>query len=133
MGIRDRLGHPIPWFWKQYLYTAALPTYSIDRVAGDNGRETVTLSWDDPAFEMPLPVVVEGETRRLEMPGGQGKLEVATGTAVEVDPQGWVLAEGPEKEACLARRKDQYRENGAAAAADDSSTCGVAAARGEGE
>ncbi len=95
--VAEELGAPIPWFWKQYLYTAALPTYSIDRVAADNGRETVTLSWDDPAFEMPLPVVVAGENRRLEMRAGKGQLEVATGTPIEVDPDGWVLAEGPAR------------------------------------
>ena len=95
--VAEELGHPIPWFWKQYLYTAALPRWHEERVAGDNGRETVTLSWDDPGFEMPLPVVVAGETRRLEMPGGKGSVEVATGAAVEVDPQGWVLAEAPAK------------------------------------
>ena len=95
--VAEELGAPIPWFWQQYLYTAALPTYSIDRVAADNGRETVTLSWDDPAFEMPLPVVVAGENRRLEMRAGKGQLEVATGTPIEVDPDGWVLAEGPAR------------------------------------
>jgi hypothetical protein len=31
------------------------------------------------------------------MPGGKGSVEVATGAAVEVDPQGWVLAEAPAK------------------------------------
>ena len=93
--VAEELGRPIPWFWKQYLYTAALPRFSVDRVAGDNGRETVTLRWDDPSFEMPLPVVVAGETRRLEMAGGKGQIDVATGTEVEVDPAGWVLAEGP--------------------------------------
>ncbi len=95
--VAAELGRPIPWFWKQYLYTAALPAYTIDRVAGDNGRETITLRWEDPTFEMPLPVAVGDETQRIEMSGGKGKLEVATGTAVEVDPGGWVLAEAPEK------------------------------------
>ena len=87
---------PSPGSVKRYLYTAALPRLRIDRVAGDNGRETVTLRWDDPSFEMPLPVVVGDQTRRLEMPGGSGQVEVATGTEVEVDPQGWVLAEAPK-------------------------------------
>jgi len=92
--VAEELGRPIPWFWKQYLYSADLPRWHEERVAGDNGRETVTLRWDAPGFEMPLPVVVDGATRRLEMPGGQGTLEVATGAPIEVDPQGWVLAEG---------------------------------------
>lgn len=95
--VAEELGHPIPWFWKRYLYTAALPRWHEERVAGDNGRETVTLSWDDPAFEMPLPVKLGDETRRLEMTGGKATVEVATGAPIEVDPQGWVLAETPSK------------------------------------
>ena len=46
---------------------------------------------------MPLPVAIGGESRRLEMTGGQESFEVATGTVVEVDPQGWVLSERPEE------------------------------------
>lgn len=95
--VAEELGHPIPWFWQRYLYSAALPRYSISRLAGDNDRETVTVAWEDPGFEMPLPVAVGGETRRLEMPGGKAQFEVATGAAVAVDPQGWVLAETPPK------------------------------------
>jgi len=95
--VAKELGAAIPWFWQRYLYSAALPRYTVHRLAGDNGRETVTLAWTDPSFEMPLPVVVGGETLRLEMKSGKGSFEVATGSAMEVDPQGWVLAEGPAK------------------------------------
>ena len=95
--VAEELGQPIPWFWKRYLYTAALPRYSIDRLAGDDGRETATLAWDDPRFEMPLPIVVGDETRRLEMRAGKGSFVVPAGTAIEVDPAGWVLAEAAKK------------------------------------
>lgn len=95
--VAEELGHPIPWFWKRYLYSAELPRWHEERLASDNGRETVTFRWDDPGFEMPLPVVVAGETKRLEMAGGKGSLEVATGTTIDVDPAGWVLAEAGGK------------------------------------
>jgi len=95
--VAEELGQAIPWFWQRYLYSAALPRVAVERVVGDSGRETVTLTWEDPAFEMPLPVVVSGETRRLEMTAGKGTFEVAAGTEVEVDPAGWVLAEAPAK------------------------------------
>ncbi len=95
--VAEELGEEIPWFWQRYLFTAALPRYRVDRVASDDGRENVAVAWDDPQFEMPLPVVVGGETRRLEMKGGQGSFAVATGTDVEVDPAGWVLAEPAER------------------------------------
>jgi hypothetical protein len=53
----------------------------------------VTVAWDDPAFELPLPVTIGGEPRRLAMPGGRATLEVDAGAEVEIDPDGWVLAE----------------------------------------
>jgi hypothetical protein len=50
-------------------------------------------AWDDPRYELPLPVVVDGEERRLEMPGGRASFLVDAGAAVEVDPRGLILAE----------------------------------------
>jgi hypothetical protein len=59
----------------------------------DAGGEKVEIVWSDPAFVMPLEVEVGGERRRLEMENGRGSFLVAAGTVVEVDPDGWVLAE----------------------------------------
>ena len=61
------------------------------RAEGESDR--VIVSWDDPDFELPLPVSVGGELRRLEMPGGRAEFVVETGAIVEVDPEGRVLAE----------------------------------------
>jgi aminopeptidase N len=82
-----------PWFWQRYLRRAEPPRWSLVRTSGREGRETILLGWDDPAFELPLPVAIGGEERRIEMTGGRARLEVAAGTEVVVDPRGWVLAE----------------------------------------
>ena len=104
----ERIGHPIPWFWQNYLYEAPLPRYRVTRASGPAGAERaapegsgeierVTIEWLDPGFAMPLPVKVGDETRRVELPAGRAEIAVAPGTPVEIDPQGWVLAEDDAK------------------------------------
>ena len=65
----------------------------VARTDAGAGREAIELAWDEPAFELPLPVAIAGEERRVEMPGGRARLEVAAGAEVAVDPRGWTLAE----------------------------------------
>jgi aminopeptidase N len=81
------------WFWDRYLFKAKLPRWTISRTPGPKG-DLVHLSWDEPGFEMPLPVRIGGEIRRIEMSGGQVDLVVPPLQSVEVDPEGWVLAQG---------------------------------------
>jgi hypothetical protein len=45
---------------------------------------------NDMPFSMPIDVVVDGKTQRVEMRGGKGSV-VFTGAAPIVDPNGWVL------------------------------------------
>ena len=79
------------WFWRRYLYRAELPAWRLARTP-EGGLERIEVAWDDPAFELPLPLSVAGEARRLEMPGGRASFTVAPGTPVEIDPDGRVLA-----------------------------------------
>jgi aminopeptidase N len=88
---RDDLG----WFWDRYLFKAKLPRWTISRTSGPSG-DLVHLSWDDPGFEMPLPVRIGGEIRRIEMSGGTADLVLPPLQPLEVDPQGWVLAVGKQ-------------------------------------
>lgn len=83
----------LDWFWDTYIFRAELPKWSISQKAGADG-DLIELAWDDPNFEMPLPVGVGGETRRIEMKGGRSEFQVPSGQVVEVDPDGWVLADG---------------------------------------
>ncbi|MFV2073267.1 MAG: M1 family metallopeptidase [Thermoanaerobaculales bacterium] len=89
--VREINGQDYGWFWERYLYRAAQPRWHLVRKVED-GRERVEIAWDDPAFELPLPVSVGGEMLRLEMPGGHGEIVVEEGTTIEVDPDGRVLA-----------------------------------------
>jgi aminopeptidase N len=84
-------GLEIDWFWERYLYRAEEPVWRVKRRL-DGDRERITITWDDQDFEMPLPLRVAGEERRLEMAGGRASILVERGTTVEVDPLGYVLA-----------------------------------------
>lgn len=90
--VRAETGLDLQWFWQRYLYTAHLPRWSLRREP-DGAGERVELSWDDPAFELPLPVAIGDGIERVEMPGGRGSVVVPPGTEISVDPKGLVLAE----------------------------------------
>ncbi len=81
------------WFWDRYVFNAKLPRWSISRETRRDG-DLIQLSWDVPGFEMPLPIRVGEEIRRVEMQGGAAEFEVSSGQKVEVDPEGRVLALG---------------------------------------
>jgi len=83
----------LDWFWDTYVFKAKLPRWSVSREARSGG-DLVQLSWDEPGFEMPLPVRVGEEIRRVEMPGGMAEFVLSSSQQVEVDPEGWVLALG---------------------------------------
>ncbi|MEN8164993.1 MAG: M1 family aminopeptidase, partial [Acidobacteriota bacterium] len=86
-------GDDLDWFWDTYVFQAKLPRWSISRETGPDG-DLVRLSWDETGFEMPLPIRVGEEIRRVDMTGGTAEFEVSSGQPVEVDPEGWVLALG---------------------------------------
>ncbi len=90
--VNELSGHDLTWFWDQYLYRADVPRWRVERHP-EAGGEKVEIVWSDPAFVMPLEVEVGGERRRIEMENGRDSFVVAPDTVVEVDPDGWVLAE----------------------------------------
>jgi aminopeptidase N len=89
--VHELEGSELDWFWQRYLYRAEIPSWRMTRTP-DGGAERIEVAWDDPAFELPLPLTVAGEPRRLAMTGGRASFTVAPGTVVEVDPDGRVLA-----------------------------------------
>jgi len=90
--VGEVTGTEVPWFFDLYLRRAAPPRWTMTRSAAANGKERVDLAWDDPAFQLPLPVEVDGETLRVPMPHGRGEIEVAAGAEVAVDPDGRIYA-----------------------------------------
>jgi len=89
--VSEVSGQEIGWFWQRYLYRAEEPVWRIKRRI-DGDRERISISWDAPEFEMPLPVEVDGMEQRVEMAGGRASFLVDPGVTVEVDPLGRVLA-----------------------------------------
>ena len=82
-------GRSLDDFFRVYLYRPALPRLETTRANG-----TLQLRWvntGEAAFEVPVPVQVNGEPRRVAMDGGEGTVPVPTGTDVQVDPTGWLL------------------------------------------
>ncbi len=84
-------GLDLGWFWERYLHRAKPPRWRVKR-RPEGDRERVEIRWDDRGFELPLPVVVGGKERRLEMSGGRASFLVERDTVIEVDPDGRVLA-----------------------------------------
>lgn len=89
-------GREIPWFWERYLRRAEEPKWRMTRRL-DGDRERITVSWDERGFELPLPVFVAGQERRVEMQHGRASFLVERGTTVEVDPLGQILAKPFER------------------------------------
>ena len=82
-------GRSLEAFFQVYLYHADLPTLKTQRK-----NETLRLEWTttgNVTFEVPVPVRIDGETRRVTMSDGTGSVAVPEGTEVAVDPKGWIL------------------------------------------
>jgi aminopeptidase N len=94
--VTEVSGRDIEWFWDRYLYRAEEPRWRVTRSPEGDG-ERVEITWDDSDFELPLPVAVAGERRRLEMPNGRASFLVERGASVEVDPLSQVLATSLER------------------------------------
>jgi aminopeptidase N len=80
----------LDWFWERYLFTAELPSWSVSRSPA-GGLESVVIEWDDPNFEMPLPVQIGDKRKLVSMPGGRAEFKVNPGVEVVVDPDREVL------------------------------------------
>ena len=81
-------GMKLDWFFELYLRQPKLPKL-VSEVSGN----TLSLHWETPnnmPFPMPVDVVVDGKTQRVEMPDGKATVNFS-GTTPVVDPKGWVL------------------------------------------
>jgi aminopeptidase N len=85
----DAAGQDLGWFFDVYVHEAELPELELTRTEGE-----LELRWEAPAglpFPMPVDVRIDGETRRIEMPGGTATIDIAAGSEVLVDPEQWIL------------------------------------------
>lgn len=96
-------GKDYGWFFRGYLYQAALPVLNETREG-----ETLTLSWttgDGGDFPMPLEVAIDGQIHAIAMTGGRGSVRVPAGAHVVIDPQNRVLRRLDFIETYQARRR----------------------------
>lgn len=80
-------GKQLDWFFEVYLRQHEQPRLVTEQADGG-----VRLRWEAPnglPFPMPVEVRVDGQTRRVEMPGGTAFIPKVA--SVEVDPSNWVL------------------------------------------
>ena len=91
-------GMNLDWFFELYLRQPKLPklvTNIGELQSGPNSssEKVLTLQWETPnnmPFPMPIDVVVNGKTQRVEMKDGKATVNF-TGPAPVIDPNGWVL------------------------------------------
>lgn len=88
----------LDWFFEMYLRQPKLPTLNVGSGACNTSNVGTTrcfadLQWETPSgmpFPMPIDVVVEGKTQRVEMKNGRALVDLGQSKPV-VDPNGWVL------------------------------------------
>lgn len=90
MRIAEReSGKNLKWFFEVYLRQPALP-----RLITETKGNQLVLRWETAKnlpFSMPVEVKLGDETKRVEMPNGQGTLALPANTRYEIDPNGWIL------------------------------------------
>ena len=87
--VNEETGRDYGWFFRGYLYQAALPDLVETREGGRLGLRWVT--GDGAAFPMPVEVEVDGRLTVVPMTGGQGELAVPAGAHVLIDPANKLL------------------------------------------
>jgi aminopeptidase N len=104
--VEEEAGRDLDWFWKAYLYQAALPRLEMNR---DGDR--VTLRWVSASgdFPMPLEVEVDGQTRILPMRDGSGAFDAPAGAHVLLDPHNRVLRQLYFIDAYQARQREDAK------------------------
>ena len=83
----------LDWFFELYLRQPKLPKLVAESLEGGPGREALILCWETPnkmPFPMPVDVVVDGKTMRVDINDRCGSVRVGN-SKYEVDPKGWVL------------------------------------------
>ena len=78
----------LDWFFEMYLRQPKLPKLLTETTGGK-----LNLRWETPdgmSFPMPIDVVVNGKTQRVEMKDGKATINY-NGASPTIDPNGWVL------------------------------------------
>ncbi|WP_420471450.1 M1 family metallopeptidase [Brevundimonas sp. FT23042] len=87
--INEETGQDLNWFFRGYLYNAALPDLRQTR-----DGDTLRLEWvtgDGETFPMPVEVEIDGRLVTVSMTGGRGEVTAPAGAHVLIDPENKVL------------------------------------------
>lgn len=82
-------GKNLKWFFEVYLRQPKLP-----KLISEAKENQLNLRWETPndlSFAMPFEVKIGGETKKVEMKNGAGKIALPQDAKVEIDPNGWIL------------------------------------------
>lgn len=87
--VNDETGQDLTWFFRGYLYNAALPDLRQTR-EGDRLR----LEWvtgDGQTFPLPVEIEIDGRRVTVPMTGGRGEITAPTRAHILIDPESKVL------------------------------------------
>ncbi|MDP1912825.1 M1 family metallopeptidase [Brevundimonas sp.] len=87
--VNQESGQDLAWFFRAYLYQAALPDLRHTREDGELALEWVT--GDAGAFPMPVEIEIDGRRQTVAMTGGRGRIAVPARAHVLIDPDNKVL------------------------------------------
>lgn len=87
--VNEEAGRDLTWFFRGYLYQAALPDLRETRDGGRLHLEWVT--GDGAAFPMPVEVEIDGRRLTVPMTDGRGDIAVDERAHVLIDPDSKVL------------------------------------------
>ncbi|HEY0600162.1 M1 family metallopeptidase [Brevundimonas sp.] len=87
--VNEETGRDLTWFFRGYLYQAALPDLRQTREGGRLSLEWVT--GDRAVFPMPVEVEIDGRRQTVPMTGGRGVVAAPAGAHVLIDPDNKVL------------------------------------------
>jgi len=87
--VNEESGRDLTWFFRAYLYQAALPDLRQTRDGDRLGLEWIT--GDGGPFPMPVEVEVDGAVTTLPMTGNRGEITAASGAHVLIDPRNRLL------------------------------------------
>ncbi|NJC41361.1 aminopeptidase N [Brevundimonas alba] len=107
--VNEEAGRDLSWFFRGYLYQAALPDLRQTREGDRLSFEWVT--GDGGVFPMPVEVEIDGRRQTLPMNDGRGSVTAPVSAHVRIDPDNKVLRRLEHIEA--------WKTAAAAAAADD--------------
>lgn len=87
--VNEESGQDLNWFFRGYLYNAALPDLRQTREGDILRLEWVT--GDGGVFPMPVEIEIDGRLTTVPMTGGRGQITIPAGAHILIDPESKAL------------------------------------------